>query len=119
MANSDTTYGLFNKQTTIFKQIDDGSTPLTVFADVDEAKTYFFTTSALTTTDTNATQLQWALHNGDKELKRTIAFGTKGAGTAAGSDWADLFNAQKTALIDANDWAANGYEAEDSSEHLF
>lgn len=105
MANSDNTFGTFNKQTSIFSQIDDGSTALTVFADTDAAKSFFFTTEALAVWDETSTTLQWALvadGNGDNtKLKVTFDFGTKGSATqVAADDWAEQHNTRKTALID-------------------
>ena len=105
MPNSDNTYGTFNKRTHILSQIDDGSTALQNFADVDAAKSYFFTTDALSVWETNCTNLQWALvadGNGDNtKLKVTFDFGTKGSATqVAADDWAEQHNTRKTALID-------------------
>ena len=51
MPNSDNTFGTHNKQTKIISQIDDGSTILTVFADVAAAKAFFFTDEALAVMD--------------------------------------------------------------------
>ena len=129
MPNSDNTYGTFNKQTKIISQKDDGSTALTVFANTDAAKTFFFTDDALTVMDECCTILQWALvadGNGDNtKLKTTFAFGTKGnADIAAGDDWAEQYNTRKTALKDAANWCKNtptiGFEPlfEDSDDHL-
>jgi len=124
MPNSDNTYGTFNKQTKIISQIDDGSTALTTFADVAAAKTFFFTDEALTVMDETCTVLEWALQadgNGDNtQLKTTFAFGTKGTdGIAEADDWAGQFNSRKTALLDAVNWAKNGYTIEESTDHLF
>ena len=124
MPNSDNTYGTFNKQTKIISQIDDGSTALTVFADTDAAKSYFFTDNALTVMDETCTVLEWALvadGNGDNtQLKTTFAFGTKGtANISAADDWAEQYNSRKTASIDSDGWANNPYTTEESSDHLF
>ena len=51
MPNSDNTYGTHNKQTKIISQVDDGSTALTTFANVNEAKAFIFTDEALTVMD--------------------------------------------------------------------
>ena len=53
MPNSDTQYGVHNKVTTIFSQPYDGSTALTTFSSVAEAKNYYFTTAARTHFVTN------------------------------------------------------------------
>ena len=124
MPNSDNAYGTFNKQTSIFSQIDDGSTALTVFADTDAAKSFFFTTEALAVWDETCTTLQWALvadGNGDNtKLKVTFDFGTKGAGTAEADDWSEQYNSRKTALINSNNWSgAFGFSHQSSTEHLF
>ena len=41
MTNSDTTFGVHNKKTTIYSQPYDGSTALQEFSDVTEAKAWF------------------------------------------------------------------------------
>lgn len=117
MPNSDNKYGTFNKKTKIVSQIDNGSTPLTVFADTDEAKSYFFTNEALAVMDECCTQLEWAVVDTNK-LKFTFAFGTKGGNIAAADDWAGQYNSRKTALISSDTWMKTGSVA-DSSEHLF
>ena len=124
MTNSDNAFGTFNKQSSIFSQIDDGSTPLTVFADTDAAKSHFFTTEALAVWDETCTTLQWALladGNGDNtKLKVTFDFGTKGDPNIAGADdWAGQYNSRKTTLINSEGWAANPYSTETSTDHLF
>ena len=124
MPNSDNAYGTFNKQTSIFSQIDNESTALTVFADTDAAKSFFFTTEALAVWDETCTTLQWALvadGNGDNtKLKVTFDFGTKGAGTAEADDWAEQYNSRKTALINSNNWAGSfGFSYQSSTDHLF
>ena len=116
MPNSDNTYGTYNKQTKIIAQNDDGSTALTTFADVDAAKTHFFTAEALTVMDECCTVLEWALV-GNTGLKTT--FGT--TGIAEADDWAGQFNSRKTALIDANGWVKSQtpqFTFTDSSDHL-
>ena len=124
MPNSDNRYGTFNKQTSIFSQIDDGSTSLTVFADTDAAKSHFFTTEALAVWDETCTTLQWALvadGNGDNtKLKVTFDFGTKGGQIDPAHDWAEQYNSRKTALINSNGWAgAFGFTVQSSTDHLF
>ena len=79
--------------------------------DVDTAKNYFLTTNALANFDTDATQVSFAITADGKGLKWTAAFGTKGAGTAEGDDWAALFKARKDELIAARDWIKGEYDA--------
>ena len=118
MTNSDNTYGTFNKRTTIFSQIDDGSTALTTFATVAEAKVFFFTTEALAVYDECCTELQWALV-GSTGLKRTMTFGTKGGNIAAADDWAEQYKSRKAALASANKWAKFAWAHSETSDHLF
>ena len=126
MPNSDDTYGVFNKQTKIASQIDDGSTALTTFEDVAAAKTFYFTDDALAVWDETCTRLQWALvADGDgnnTKLKFTFAFGTKGSGTPEADDWAEQYNSRKTILRNANGWAKLEVDYvvvfTDSSDHL-
>ena len=124
MPNSDNTYGTFNKRTSHFSQVDDGSTALTVFADTDAAKSHFFTTEALAVIDECSTNLQWALvadDNGDNtKLKVTFDFGTKGTpDIAEADDWAGQYNSRKATLQNNNNWVNNDYTVADSSDHLF
>lgn len=123
MPNSDTTYGTHNKQTKIISQTYDGSTALTSFANVDAAKSFYFTDDALTVIDECCTVLEWALvadERGDNtQLKTTFAFGTKGtADIAAADDWAGQYNSRKTALVNATNWTKVGCTFTDSSDHL-
>lgn len=118
MTNSDNTYGTFNKRTTIYSQIDDGSTALTNFASTAQAKSWFFKDAALAVYDECCTQLQWALV-GTTGLKKTMAFGTKGGQIAAADDWAEQYNSRKTALISANNWSKNPYTTQEVDSHLF
>jgi hypothetical protein len=119
MANSDNRYGTFNKKTTIFSQIDDGSTALTTFATVSEAKSFFFTAEALAVYDECCTELQWALV-GTTGLKRTMAFGTKGGNIAAADDWAEQYNSRKAALIAMQKWGKTArWTYNETSDHLF
>lgn len=137
MTNSDNTYGVFNKQTKIISQnvfiiIGDDSTVIpapakTIFASVDEAKSFIFTDEALAVINETCTQLEWALVNdGDgnaTQLKKTFAFGTKGGNISAADDWAEQYNSRKQALLDAGAWmktyTGKNFTATDSSEHLF
>ena len=125
MPNSDNTYGTFNKQTKIISQQYDGSTALTSFANVDAAKSFYFTDDALTVIDECCTVLEWALvadERGDNtQLKTTFAFGHKGtAGISEADDWAGQYNIRKTALRDADEWVKPGIIIvfTDSSDHL-
>jgi hypothetical protein len=118
MTNSDNTYGTFNKKTTIFSQIDDGSTALTTFATVAEAKAFFFHTEALAVYDECCTELQWALV-GTTGLKRTMTFGTKGGNIAAADDWAEQYNSRKLVLQTAKKWAKIAWTHSETSDHLF
>ena len=96
MANSDNTFGTFNKKTQILSQVDGSSTN---HADVDAAKSFFYTAEALTVFDECCTEIQWSVVDSTK-LKCTMTFGTKGDGDIAeADDWAETFNTRKTALI--------------------
>ena len=123
MPNSDTKYGVHNKRTHILSQIDDGSTALTTFANVDAAKSHFYTAEALTVFDECCTQLQWSLlndGNGDvTKLKYTMAFGSKGGNIAAADDWAGLYSSRQTTLINASGWGNLGHTTATSTDHLF
>jgi len=118
MTNSDNRYGTFNKKTQVLSQIDDGSTAPTTFATVAQAKSFFYTDSALVVFDECCTELQWTLV-GSTGLKYTMTFGTKGGNIAAADDWAGQFSSRKNALINANNWAKNGYNTEEVDSHLF
>ena len=118
MTNTDNKYGTFNKRTTIFSQIDDGSTALTTFATVAEAKSFFYKDAALAVYDECCTELQWALV-GTTGLKHTKAFGTKGGNIAAADDWAEQYKSRKLALMNANNWAKNPYTTQEVDSHLF
>ena len=119
MTNTDNTYGTHNKLTKILSQIDDGSTALQNFADVAEAKAYFFSDAGLAVFDECCTELQWAVVDNQK-LKYTMAFGTKGdPGIAEADDWAGQYVSRITALSDAGTLANNPYTEAESSEHLF
>lgn len=105
MTNSDNTFGTFNKITHIAAQPYDGSTALTTFSSVDEAKAFYFTTDAITIFDETCTELQWEVINDSRgdatSLKWTMAFGTKGTGTAEADDWSAQHLTRKQAKIDA------------------
>lgn len=118
MTNSDNFYGVFNKRTSTYSQIDDGSTPLTTFSTIEEAKSYFLTDAALAVYNECCTQLQWALV-GTTGLKKTMAFGTKGGQITPADDWAEQYNSRKTALISAKNWQRNPHLTQESDSHLF
>ena len=138
MPNSDTAYGVYNKQTKILTQvatqaqledaaINDGASwgtwTKTNFASADAAKQYFYTSAALTVFDECCTQLQWSVINDDDgnptQLKYTMAFGSKGGDISADSDWAGQFNSRQVALVDSNGWANNTHSTTVSDSHLF
>ena len=125
MPNSDNSYGTYNKQTVIYSQVDDGSTALTVFANVDEGKAFFLSTELQTIHNECCTTLQYGLKadgNGDNTiLKVTFDFGTKGSATqVAADDWAEQFNTRKNALSSApNKASLKSITESSSSEHLF
>ena len=118
MTNVDNLYGLFNKRTTIYSQINDGSTSLVNFASIAEAKSWFFKDAALAVYDECCTQLQWELV-GTTGLKKTMAFGTKGGNISAADDWSGQYNSRKTALINDNNWVKNFYTSQEVDSHLF
>ena len=110
MTNSDTTYGVHNVAYHLYVEhtAEGGDTVKTIrFANVADAKAYFFHADALAMFEENCTWLGWRLPqdgvdagvNGSLIMAR--GFGTKGPGTAAGDDWADHFTTDKQALIDA------------------
>ena len=105
MTNSDNTFGTFNKITHIAAQPYDGSTALTTFSSVDEAKAYYFTSDAITIFDETCTELQWEVINDSRgdatSLKWTMSFGTKGTDTAEADDWSAQHLTRKQAKIDA------------------
>ena len=137
MPNSDNTYGLHNKHTKILTQVFEGTAAsynpdtneidpsipesLQTFADVTEAKNWFYSTDALTVFDECATRIEWALVDDNKKLKYTVAFGTKGdPSISAADDWAGQFNSRKDALMATpGGWAVNPCTSADSTDHLF
>ena len=94
MPNSDNQDGVFNKITKEYRLYKtDGASSIVVVTqsfggNVETAKSTFLTDDALTNNDTNGTQLEYAITADGNGLKMTIAFGTKGAGTAEADDWA-------------------------------
>ena len=111
MPNSDTANGIHNKQTKelrYYKTADDGGARVVVTqsfsGNVETAKAHFLTADALANNDTNATQLDYGITADGNGLKFTIAFGTKGAGTAEADDWAATWTTTKDSLVSADKW---------------
>jgi len=105
-----------NKYTNIMSQHDDGSTALTIFTSVQQAKDYFMTANAQQCAVDNSTQVEYALvadDNGDNtKLKRTLGFDLSGQG--------QTYNNRMIELINADDWGATlPYSTADDSNHLF
>ena len=135
MPNSDTADGVHNKITKEIKYYHDNADPdaeepvnnsvvtQSFSGNVETAKSYFLHADALTSNDTNATQIDYAITADGNGLKFTIAFGTKGAGTAEGDDWAGTWATTKDSLVGANKYVnvrANQYwTAADATPHLF
>jgi hypothetical protein len=131
MTNSDNKYGTYNKVTTILSQIKNNSiprviyngirlkeTPLETFANVEEAKTFFYTDAALAVFDECCTELQWALV-GTTGLKHTIAFGIKDGQISHSDHWAEQYNSRKNSLRTSNNWHKNPYSWTETDSHLF
>ena len=115
MPNSDTQDGLFNKITKEIRQYEqlaiEGEEDLTEIVrpqafggNVETAKAYFFHADGLTNNDTNGTQIDYAITADGNGIKFTIAFGTKGAGTAEADDWAATWTTTKDSLVSADKW---------------
>ncbi len=123
MPNSDNQDGVFNKMTREIRYhhhrlgIDETQDPTgggdpeamsvvtqSFGGNIETAKSHFFHADALTNNDTNGTQLDYAITADGNCIKFTIAFGTKGAGTAEADDWADKWTTTKNSLVAANKW---------------
>ena len=128
MANSDTAYGLYQKQTDIYleTQYTDGPggethdstiiTKVKSFADVSAAQTHFFTANALTCMNENATQIEWALvTNG---LKYTIAFGIGEGNGEADMSWSNKWQTRMEELQAAGDWFNPSLSFADSADNI-
>jgi hypothetical protein len=104
-----------NKFTVITSQIFDGSTALTVFSSIDQAKNFFYTTDALSCSDNYSSRVEYQLvadENGyNTKLKRTEGFDTSGIG--------DQYNEIKNDLLNAGNWGNNPYTTTESADHLF
>ncbi len=120
MPNSDNQDGVFNKMTREIRYYhNNGDLDTLKYAEepvnksvvtqsfggnIETAKSHFFHADALTNNDTNGTQLDYAITDDGNGIKFTIAFGTKGAGTAEADDWADKWRTTKDSLVAANKW---------------
>ena len=132
MPNSDTQDGVFNKITKEIRRYETLATdpftkivcPQAFGGNVETAKAYFFHADALTSNDTNGTQLEYAITADGNGIKFTIAFGTKGtAGIAESDDWADTWTTTKASLVSADKFVKPVAEmywiATDATPHLF
>jgi hypothetical protein len=144
MPNSDTQDGVHNKITKEIRYYrtanDDGAEEVVTQSfsgNVETAKSAILHADALTSNDTNGTQLEYAITADGNGLKFTIAFGTKGtAGIAESDDWADTWTTTKDSLIAADKWVKPstyiltddagedvtmdaGWKAIDATPHLF
>ncbi len=111
MPNSDNQDGVFNKITKeirFYKRAEDSSDEViaqSFSGNVETAKSTMLHADALTSNDTNATQLDYAITADGNGIKFTIAFGTKGtAGIAESDDWADKWTTTKDSLVAADKW---------------
>ncbi len=108
MPNSDNQDGVFNKITKeirFYKRAEDSSDEViaqSFSGNVETAKSTMLHADALTNNDTNSTQLDYAITADGNGIKFTIAFGTKGAGTAEGDDWAQTWETTKDSLVAAD-----------------
>ena len=119
MANTDNKYGTFNKKTQILTQIVKAPATIQTFTTIEEAKSFFYTDSALAVFAECCTELQWTLVNGSTGLKYTMTFGTKGGNIDAENDWAETYHSRRNALNNNNQWAKHGYDTEEVNDHLF
>ena len=103
------------KITTITSQIDDGSTALTEFSSVQEAKDWFYTAQAQQCSEDNSNRVEYQVMadgNGKNTiLKRTEEWLSDGSG--------QVYNNAKIQLIDDGNWSANQYTSDLSDDHLF
>ena len=110
MPNSDNQDGVFNKITKeirFYKRAEDSSDEViaqSFSGNVETAKSTMLHADALTNNDTNGTQVEYAITADGNGIKFTIAFGTKGAGTAEGDDWAGTWTTTKDSLVAADKW---------------
>ena len=133
MPNSDNQDGVFNKITKEIKfykpvgdsRSEDASDEVIAQSfggNIETAKSHFFHPDALTNNDTNGTQLDYAITADGNGIKFTIAFGTKGTGTAE-DDWTATWTTTKDSLVGANKWvnvrAEQYWTAADATPHLF
>ena len=115
MPNADNQYGVFNKFSKDYKLVKTVKAtgalvePKEILAqnfggNVETAKDYFLTSNAKACFDAHGTQVQFGITADGNGLCWTIAFGTKGAGTAEADDHAAKWTETKDALIAAKDW---------------
>jgi len=131
MPNSDTDYGVYNKQTKEIKYhygenwrgIGGGIITQSFGGNVETAKAHFFHADALTNNNTNGTQLDYAITADGNGIKFTIAFGTKGGDIAQADDWANTWLTTKNSLMAADKWIkpvfGQYWKAVDATPHLF
>ena len=131
MPNSDTDYGVYNKQTKEIKYhygenwrgITGGIITQSFGGNVETAKAHFFHADALTNNNTNGTQLDYAITADGNGIKFTIAFGTKGGDIAQADDWANTWLTTKNSLMAADKWIKTVFgqywKAVDATPHLF
>ena len=135
MPNSDNQDGVFNKLTKEIKYhlnkpdpadgdpANDSVVTQSFGGNIETAKSHFFHADALTNMDTNGTQLDYAITADGNGIKFTIAFGTKGAGTAEADDWAATWTTTKDSLLAANKYvnvrADQYWRSTDATPHLF
>ena len=133
MPNSDNAYGVHNKTTREYRihfAENNAVVSQSFGGNVETAKSFFFTDSALTCWNDNSTQIQWAITSDGNGIKVTNGFGTKGSGTPEADDWAETWPSTKNTLQGASNWFKSTAVAPDdgaqkklvmttSSDHLF
>jgi hypothetical protein len=127
MANSDTAYGVYNKQSReikIYNGVDNSVVAQSFGGNVETAKSFFFTADALNCFNTNATQLAWAITDDGNGIKFTIAFGIPKNPNS--TPWAEAWNTTKESLQSANNWINASavseltyWKSESVDSHLF
>ena len=111
MTNSDDTFGVHNIQYMIYCEHTaegGGVVGTNDFANIDDAKAYFFHADALAMFEENCTWLGWRLPKDGVD-----------AGTAG---WGDQFNTRRQTLQDADEWVKETYptfSTATSEDHLF
>ena len=127
MANSDTTYGVYNKisrEIKIYQQPENTVVTQNFSGNVETAKSFFFTADALNCFNTNATQLAWAITDDGNGIKFTIAFGIPKNSNS--TPWAEAWRTTKESLQTANNWInasavsdLTHWKSESVDSHLF